>query len=62
LGDAKRQSKDYEDALYHYKNSLLAIKLLFDEEGLVDEEKACFLIEKIAVYIKKKKINFTFFY
>lgn len=49
LGDERREKKYFEDAINHYKNSILSIKLIFDEDDLVDEEKASELIEKIAV-------------
>ena len=58
IGDLKRQSKIYDDAILHYTNSILAIKFLFDEEGLISEEKANELIEKIAVKLLKK-FNFS---
>jgi hypothetical protein len=49
LGDKKLEEKNYEEAINHYKNSILSIKLIFDEDDLINEEKASNLIEKIAV-------------
>jgi hypothetical protein len=49
IGDIKNKSNNYLEAIKHYKNSIIALKLLFDEEGLLTEEKATELIEEVGV-------------
>jgi hypothetical protein len=49
LGDLKNNAGEYEEAIGHYKKSILSLKILFDEEGLLDETKATQLIEEIGV-------------
>jgi hypothetical protein len=49
LGDIKNKSHNYEEAIKHYKNSIIALKMIFDEEGLLTESKATELIEEIGV-------------
>jgi hypothetical protein len=49
LGDINNKSNNYLEAIKHYKNAIIALKLLFDEEGLLTEEKATELIEEVGV-------------
>jgi tetratricopeptide (TPR) repeat protein len=51
LGDVKVSEKNYEEAINHYKNSIMALKILFDEEStlLEDEKKATELIEEVGI-------------
>lgn len=51
LGDVKRSEKYYEEAITHYKNSIMALKILFDEEASLseDEKKATELIEEVGI-------------
>jgi hypothetical protein len=51
LGDIKNQAREFEEACNHYKNAIMALKILFDEEGLLNESKATELIEEIGVYM-----------
>jgi hypothetical protein len=49
LGDIKIQAKEYEEAANHFKNAIFTLKVLFDEEGLLNETKATELIMDIGV-------------
>jgi hypothetical protein len=49
LGDIKVKSKEYEQAAHHFMNAIYGLKMLFDEEGLLNETKATELIEDIGV-------------
>jgi tetratricopeptide (TPR) repeat protein len=52
LGDVKLSEKDYEAAIHHYKNSIMALKILFDDEQYnngLDDLKAAELIEEIGI-------------
>ena len=51
LGDVRNSEKNYEEAITHYKNSIMALKILFDEETslIEDEKKASELIEEIGI-------------
>lgn len=49
LGDVKLSEQNYEEALKHYKDSVISIKLLFDDEGFLTEEKATELIEEVGI-------------
>jgi hypothetical protein len=50
LGDVKISEKNYDDAISHYKNSIMALKILFDDEKFSEnEKKATELIEEVGI-------------
>lgn len=50
LGDAKINENKYEEAIRHYKNSIMSLKLAFDEENTnFDDNKATELIEEVGI-------------
>lgn len=51
LGDVKISEKKYEEAIHHYKNAIMVLKILFDEESSLveDEKKATELIEEVGI-------------
>jgi tetratricopeptide (TPR) repeat protein len=51
LGDVKNSEKNYEEAITHYKNAIMALKILFDEDTSLseDEKKATDLIEEVGI-------------
>ncbi len=60
LGDAKISEKNYEDAISHYKNSIMALKIIFDNENFSeDDSKATELIEDVGIPVH---LNLAFCY
>jgi len=61
LGDVKNSEKNYDEAIIHYKNSIMALKILFDEDTslLEDEKKATDLIEEVGIPVH---LNLAFCY
>ncbi len=61
LGDVKNSEKNYEEAIIHYKNSIMALKILFDEETSLseDEKKATDLIKEVGIPVH---LNLAFCY
>jgi tetratricopeptide (TPR) repeat protein len=60
LGDVKISEKNYEDAISHYKNSIMALKILFDDEKFSeDEKKATEIIENVGIPVH---LNLAFCY
>ena len=51
VGDAKNAEKNYEEAIHHYKNSIIGLKKLFDEDTSLasDDKKATDLIDEIGI-------------
>ncbi len=51
LGDVNNSEKNYEEAIAHYKNSIMALKILFDDEKSLaeDEKRATDLIEEVGI-------------
>jgi tetratricopeptide (TPR) repeat protein len=52
LGDEKRNEKNYKEAIIHYKNAIVALKIIFDDEHNTlqeDEQKATQLIEDVGI-------------
>jgi hypothetical protein len=53
LGDLKNESGECEEAIKHYKNSILVLGVLFEEEALFeDETRVNKLIDEIGVSIR----------
>ncbi len=60
LGDVKISEKNYEEAISHYKNSIMALKILFDDEKFSeDEKKASEIIEDVGIPVH---LNLAFCY
>ena len=61
LGDVKNSEKYYDEAIMHYKNSIMALKILFDEDTSLsdDEKKATDLIEEVGIPVH---LNLAFCY
>lgn len=60
LGDVKISEKKYEEAIPHYKNAIMALKILFDDEKFAeDEKKATELIENVGIPVH---LNLAFCY
>lgn len=50
LGDVKIGEKNYKEAIHHYKSSIIAMKILFDEEHIFENDKnATELIEEVGI-------------
>jgi tetratricopeptide (TPR) repeat protein len=73
LGDAKIKEHNFEGAINHYKNSIMSLKILFDDDTSLteDDKKATQLIEEIGIpvhlnlalcYLKMKDWNNVVFY
>jgi hypothetical protein len=50
MGDEARTEKNYIKAISHYKNALVALRIIFNEEGL-SEDQATKVIEDVGVSI-----------
>ncbi len=52
LGDICSSQKNYLEAIHHYKNSIMALKIIFDEETSLEEDnekRATELIEEVGI-------------
>ena len=51
LGDVKLSEKEFEEAIHHYKNAIMALKIVFDEDHFNNEDdlKASELIEEVGI-------------
>ncbi len=60
LGDVKITEKNYDEAIRHYKNSIMALKIIFDDEKFSeDEKKATEFIEEVGIPVH---LNLAFCY